>query len=229
MSISKNLKEARLAAKLSQEQVAEQLFVTRQTVSGWETGRTQPDLETLGKLTALYGVGLDRIIYGDREHRWRRYWNWAVAGILIGYLVLALGLALFGLAVTLNKPEVLISQDRPAWDRYFDMRYKWDLWMMQLPQLLGRLLPVMAVLDLVVPDQPVLWKRCVGLAGFVGLAFLVTWVPGSFDSLLGPASYIVYQRFIALPNLLRYALLDLLGHGIKRGAVWLRDRKQNRP
>ena len=64
MSIAKNLKECRLAANMSQEQVAEQLFVTRQTVSGWETGRTQPDLETLGKLTALYGVGLDRVIYG---------------------------------------------------------------------------------------------------------------------------------------------------------------------
>ena len=38
MSISRNLKECRLAASMSQEQAAEQLFVTRQTVSGWETG-----------------------------------------------------------------------------------------------------------------------------------------------------------------------------------------------
>ena len=42
-----NLKRLRKASGLKQEELAERLNVTRQTVSGWETGRRQPDLDTL--------------------------------------------------------------------------------------------------------------------------------------------------------------------------------------
>ena len=49
----------RRAAGLSQQQLAEQLFVTRQAVSRWEGNRTQPDLATLQQLTAVLGCSLD--------------------------------------------------------------------------------------------------------------------------------------------------------------------------
>ena len=48
----------RRAAGLSQ-QLADQLFVTRQAVSRWEQNRTQPDLATLQQLTAALGCSLD--------------------------------------------------------------------------------------------------------------------------------------------------------------------------
>ena len=43
---------------LSQEALAEQVFVTRQAVSRWETGETTPNTQTLQLLSKLYGVSI---------------------------------------------------------------------------------------------------------------------------------------------------------------------------
>ena len=57
-TFEKNLKRLRSQRNLKQEDLAEQLSVTRQTVSGWETGRRQPDLDTLKKLAAAPSTSL---------------------------------------------------------------------------------------------------------------------------------------------------------------------------
>lgn len=49
-SIPKNIKRLRQKAGMTQEQLAENMFVTRQTVSLRENGRTQPDIQTLERL-----------------------------------------------------------------------------------------------------------------------------------------------------------------------------------
>ena len=51
-SISKNIKRLRKENNLTQDALAEKLFVTRQTISYWETGRNQPTLDMLGDLAA---------------------------------------------------------------------------------------------------------------------------------------------------------------------------------
>ena len=63
-SIPKNIKRLRQKAGMTQEQLAENMFVTRQTVSLWENGRTQPDIQTLGRLAEAFGVELSEILYG---------------------------------------------------------------------------------------------------------------------------------------------------------------------
>jgi transcriptional regulator with XRE-family HTH domain len=65
--IRRRFRSARRAAKLSQEDVAAELGVTRQTVSNWEVGRTSPGLAELAKICALYGVSADLILYGVRS------------------------------------------------------------------------------------------------------------------------------------------------------------------
>lgn len=54
MKICHNLKQCRTQTGLTQEQVAERLHITRQTVSNYETGRSQLDLDTLVRLAGLY-------------------------------------------------------------------------------------------------------------------------------------------------------------------------------
>ena len=54
-SIAKNIKRLRGERKLTQEQLAEALCVTRQTVSSWENNRTQPDIDMLTALSAALG------------------------------------------------------------------------------------------------------------------------------------------------------------------------------
>ncbi|KIO93994.1 Transcriptional regulator xre family [Levilactobacillus brevis] len=58
------LSQLRRQAGLSQEQLASQVFVTRQSVSKWEQGETTPDLDTLISLATVLGVSLDELVSG---------------------------------------------------------------------------------------------------------------------------------------------------------------------
>ena len=52
-------KKYRLESKLSQEDLAEKLFVTRQTISNWENAKNYPDINSLVLSSALFDVSLD--------------------------------------------------------------------------------------------------------------------------------------------------------------------------
>lgn len=65
MEIGKRLKEARNSMNITQEQAAEKIFVTRQTLSNWENGRSLPDIVSVIKLSELYGLSLDELLRGD--------------------------------------------------------------------------------------------------------------------------------------------------------------------
>lgn len=67
MNIGKRLKDARIESGYTQEQVAEQLDVSRQTISSWETGRTFPDIVSVVSLSDIYDVSLDVLIKGDEK------------------------------------------------------------------------------------------------------------------------------------------------------------------
>lgn len=58
-SIGNKLKTLRKGRKLTQEQAAEKLGITRASVSNYETGRRLPHLSELRRLAEFYGVGLD--------------------------------------------------------------------------------------------------------------------------------------------------------------------------
>jgi transcriptional regulator with XRE-family HTH domain len=58
------LREARSAAKLSQQQVATDFLITRQAVSAWERGESLPTLQQMYEIGQLYGVSLDYLVYG---------------------------------------------------------------------------------------------------------------------------------------------------------------------
>ena len=62
--IHSHLKALRRARELTQEAVARQMGLTRQAVSSHESGRTQPDLETLERIAAAMGVAVTEVIYG---------------------------------------------------------------------------------------------------------------------------------------------------------------------
>lgn len=56
-----SLKAARVNAKLNQEQVAERMGVTRQTVINWENGKIVPGIPEMEMLSSLYGIPTDYI------------------------------------------------------------------------------------------------------------------------------------------------------------------------
>ena len=57
----------RTARGLSQEALAERVFVTRQAVSRWETGETTPNTETLKLLSGLFGVSINTLLGAPRR------------------------------------------------------------------------------------------------------------------------------------------------------------------
>ena len=66
--ISKNIKRLRMLQNMSQEELAQKLFVSRQAVSSWENNRTQPDLDMIQKIAELFGVEVEELLYGEKRN-----------------------------------------------------------------------------------------------------------------------------------------------------------------
>ena len=67
MEIGKQIKKYRTEMKLSQDELAEKIFVSRQTISNWENNKNYPDVKSLLLLSSVFNVSLDILIKGDLE------------------------------------------------------------------------------------------------------------------------------------------------------------------
>lgn len=67
MEIGAKLKEARTKEGLTQEEVAEAIQVSRQTISNWENEKSYPDIVSVIKLSDLYNISLDKLLKGDEK------------------------------------------------------------------------------------------------------------------------------------------------------------------
>ena len=65
MEIGVKLKEARIKSGLTQENVAEKIQVSRQTISNWENEKSFPDIVNVIQLSDLYNISLDQLLKGD--------------------------------------------------------------------------------------------------------------------------------------------------------------------
>lgn len=67
MEIKETLKQLREKKNLTQEQLAERVMVTRQAVSRWETGETQPNTDTLKLLSKEFNVSINTLLGSPRQ------------------------------------------------------------------------------------------------------------------------------------------------------------------
>lgn len=67
MAFPENLQFLRTRAGTTQEQLAEELGVSRQSVSKWESGASFPEMDTLLRICNMYDTGLDTLLRGDVE------------------------------------------------------------------------------------------------------------------------------------------------------------------
>ncbi len=65
MSIGSKIKKSRTDAKLTQEQAAEALGISRQTLSNWENEKYYPDIASVLKMSEIYNVSLDYLLKGE--------------------------------------------------------------------------------------------------------------------------------------------------------------------
>ena len=67
MELGKQLVHYRKKMNLSQEELAEKIYVTRQSISNWENDKTYPDIHSLLLLSHIFQVTLDTLVEGDLE------------------------------------------------------------------------------------------------------------------------------------------------------------------
>lgn len=67
MEIGNQIKKYRNELGLSQEELADKIFVTRQTISNWENEKNYPDIKSLVMLSSLFDTSLDNLVKGDLE------------------------------------------------------------------------------------------------------------------------------------------------------------------
>ena len=67
MDVRTKLKKARKNYGLSQDDLALKLFLSRQTISNWETNKTLPDIKSLINISYIFNVSLDNLLKEDLE------------------------------------------------------------------------------------------------------------------------------------------------------------------
>ena len=102
MNISKTIREQRGKLSLSQEELAEKVYVTRQTIGNWENDKSYPDIHSLILLSQVFGMTIDNLIKGDLEmmkqtieHRDMTVYKWHSVVYYIGAFI---AVALFTLS-----------------------------------------------------------------------------------------------------------------------------------
>lgn len=102
MLIGDKLKEARLKKNMTQEEVADKIFVSRQSISNWENNKTYPDIGNVIALSDLYDVSLDELLKGSdnfmkhlEESTDLVKSNKKLIGLIILALIIVVAIALF--------------------------------------------------------------------------------------------------------------------------------------
>lgn len=67
MELGEQIKKYRKESGMSQDVLAEKIYVTRQTVSNWETSKSYPDVNSLLRLSEAFGISVDTLLKGDTE------------------------------------------------------------------------------------------------------------------------------------------------------------------
>lgn len=110
MEVGTQIKKFRQSFNLSQEELAEKVYVSRQTISNWETGKNYPDIHSLLLLKSLFNVSLDELLREDIEfikeeiqeteikklHRYGMILGILMAAVVISAVPLAWLLKLYG-------------------------------------------------------------------------------------------------------------------------------------
>ena len=65
MELGKQIKIHRQEARMTQEELADRVYVSRQTVSNWENDKSYPDVNSLVLLSEVFQIALDKLIKGD--------------------------------------------------------------------------------------------------------------------------------------------------------------------
>lgn len=88
MQLGNNIQTLRKKKGLSQEKLAEKINVTRQTISNWELGETEPNPEQLILLSKQFDISIDELVGNDAMSSGSSWENEHIKDIYIGWIVM---------------------------------------------------------------------------------------------------------------------------------------------
>ena len=103
-------KKLRVKQGLTQDELAQALFVTRQTVSNYETGRSNPDVDMLQRISEVLHTDINYLLYGDllfAERRLLRKRTFKIITVFCAFLILMLVFYPLTLSLKTNKYEFM--------------------------------------------------------------------------------------------------------------------------
>lgn len=228
MEIRQNLKHARTSRGMTQEQAAERLHTTRQTISSYETGRTQPDIDTLLQLAEVYEVPLETLLYGDRGPDRRRRLHraaWIVLACFLGGLLL---LSVFLLVINrwwaIPGSGTITPELKPLFGLRFALLNARQAAMGLLIVLLYGALLVLVVLDVVLEGSRNLLHRIVFFLILTAGSVAVTLPWSVFDPVYGRGDYL-FPLWRTVPASLEFLIVDLIICAVKQR----KQRRQETP
>ncbi|MBR3752698.1 MAG: helix-turn-helix transcriptional regulator [Ruminiclostridium sp.] len=212
MTIHETLRQLRQNSGLTQEQVAQQIGLTRQALSSYESGRTRPDIETLMALAEIYGTDLEGLLYGQEKQQKSARRIRITAGITFGLLTL-LTLASSALLWAANRffpmTEGQVSpQDMVILETRLKFSSAWEFADGLL--LLLSVLAFLLLLILLARNPGVIpWKQKLLYAAAMAVTLLILPLPfGLTDPLFPPINYL-FTPMLAVGRLAVFLVLDL--------------------
>lgn len=119
MELGTQIKQHRNRMGLSQEELADKVYVSRQTISNWENDKNYPDIKSLLLLSSVFGVSLDDLVRGDMKEMkeqirmediklFRRH-SWIYGILLVAVVVLMVPVWFKGNTVTIVLWSILFG------------------------------------------------------------------------------------------------------------------------
>ena len=203
--VGRNCKRLRQRAGLTQDALAERLHVTRQAVSAWETGKNQPDAQTLAAMAEALGADIRELIYGPGavEEGYARFQRrYVVCTVLCSVLVITWLVMEVTLEPYLGRLRMETFTILPEL-----------VYLLAVPPLgflaAGCLIPAFASLWADLRVRSVRARRMVLAVGLLALAYYLLWMTGILN--LWPDAFVQ-----CYPLQLWFATLSTVGNELLR-------------
>lgn len=106
MELAEQIKQRRIERGMSQEDLAERIYVSRQTISNWENDKTYPDVQSLLLLSVLFDTTVDELIKGDvkameeivnSKETYKAMTRWTMGGLAVVVVAVAMLVVGYGI------------------------------------------------------------------------------------------------------------------------------------
>jgi transcriptional regulator with XRE-family HTH domain len=108
--IAKNIKKQRVSSGMTQEELAKRLYVTRQTISNYENGKSNPDIETLRQMAQVLDTDMELFLYGEQKPKDKK--EIIKTAVILGAILL---FTLITPVIVKNEREWIVRTFRTPW------------------------------------------------------------------------------------------------------------------